>query len=160
YPTLLFSPGNDMANEYYSALLEELASRGYVVLALDHAHEGKGQILPTGTRLGSEVENHRPLQTPGAVVEFYRNRVHWRAEDERFIVARLSAVGAPTLFAHVDTGRLGALGHSIGGVAAAEMCRHDARLRAWANLDGLINSKPIVSDDGNFALSQPFLFFG
>ncbi len=159
YPTLLFSPGNDMATEYYSALLEELASSGYIVLAIDHAHEGKGQLLDDGRRLESEVDKHRPAQNGRAIMDFYRQRTQWRADDAQFVVSWLSA-GTNTVTAHADASRLGAFGHSIGGVAAAEMCRRDSRVRACANLDGLANAKPIVGDSGNYALAQPFLFIG
>jgi dienelactone hydrolase len=159
YPALLFSPGNDMASEYYSALIEELASAGYIVIGLDHAHEGKGQILPSGARLESEVDKHRP-PTPGAAVDFYRTRVRWRADDASFVMSKLTSIGAPSVFARIDTTRVGALGHSIGGVAAAEACRRNRRIRACANLDGLLNSKPIIPDNGSFALAQPFLFLG
>jgi dienelactone hydrolase len=159
YPTILFSPGNDMATEYYSSLLEELASRGYIVLALDHAHEGKGQVLPDGARLVSEVDKQRPTD-PRLGVDLYRRRVQWRADDAMFVVSRLAGDRTSAVFEHVDGTRLGALGHSIGGAAAAEMCRRDTRIRACANLDGLVNSKPIVADSGSYALGQPFLFLG
>lgn len=161
YPTLLFSPGNDMADEYYSALLEELASHGYIVLALDHSHEGKGQILPDGRRLEPEVDKHRPPQNARAIMDFYGQRTQWRADDAKFLVSQLTTNStAGAIVAHVDLTRLGALGHSVGGVAAAEMCRRDARIRACANLDGLANAKPIIADNGSFALAQPFLFLG
>lgn len=161
YPVIVFSPGNDMATEYYSALLEELASRGYVVLALDHAHEGKGQILPDGRRLTMEVDKQRPPENVRAILDFYRKRVEQRTADAVFVLARLpSLADSRPLVARIDFTRVGALGHSIGGVTAAEMCRRDQRILACENLDGLVNAKPILSENASYALAQPFLYLG
>lgn len=158
YPVLLFSPGNDVAIEYYSALLEELASHGYIVLAIDHAHEGKGQILPDGRRLAMEVDRHRPPDGP-ATSDFYRDRTEWRAADASFLISRLNTLDA-LLAGHLDAAHVGAFGHSVGGVAAMTMCRRDARIRACVNLDGLMRAKPIIPENGSYALEQPVLFLG
>jgi dienelactone hydrolase len=162
FPAIVFSPGNDMAVEYYSGVLEELASRGYVVLALDHAHEGKGQLLADGRRLESEVERHRPRDAATAVFDFSRFRVDARVADASAVLDRIAQRSpAVPLASRIDIARIGALGHSIGGMAAAEMCRRDRRVRACANLDGLIGSKPILPDStGGFVLPRPFLFLG
>jgi hypothetical protein len=44
--------------------------------------------------------------------------------------------GTDRLAGRLDLGRLGAFGHSLGGNAALEYCRLDARCKAAANLDG------------------------
>jgi hypothetical protein len=93
------------------------------------------------------------------MIEFYAQRTQWRADDAKFLVSQLST-NASALVARIDLSRLGAFGHSVGGVAAAEICRRDARIRACANVDGLANAKPIIADNGSFALAQPFLFLG
>ena len=99
-----------MATEYYSSLLEELASRGFVVLALDHAHEGKGQILPDGRRLTMEVDKHRPPENVRAILDFYRKRVEQRAADAAFVLSHLpSLADSRPLVARIDFARVGAL---------------------------------------------------
>jgi dienelactone hydrolase len=45
--------------------------------------------------------------------------------------------GASPLGERLDAARIGALGHSFGGVTAAEFCRVDARCAAALNLDGI-----------------------
>lgn len=160
YPAILFSAGNDMATEYYSGIIEELVSNGYIVLAIDHAHEGKGQLLPDGRRLASEVERNRPADAR-AGLDFYRKRVEWRAQDGAYVVSMLVRAGARLpISTHVDTSRIAALGHSIGGVAAMEMCRTVPLLRACANLDGLILNKPDIGNATQPAPAQPLLFVG
>ncbi|HKE17570.1 MAG TPA: hypothetical protein VKB80_21995, partial [Kofleriaceae bacterium] len=56
------------------------------------------------------------------------------------------------LAGHIDTRRLGVLGHSLGGGTAAEVCRSDARVVACADLDGKIYGPASAS-----GLGQPFL---
>jgi predicted dienelactone hydrolase len=78
--------------------------------------------------------------------------------DELFRYARDSARHAP--FAErLDLSRLGALGHSAGGEAAALACQLDRRLRACENQDGAMNNLPFARDPTGRAMEQPFLYF-
>jgi predicted dienelactone hydrolase len=52
-------------------------------------------------------------------------------------LARLPAGAAGRLAARLDLNQVGALGHSMGGVAAAGFCARDRRCRAGLNLDGI-----------------------
>jgi len=62
-------------------------------------------------------------------------------DDTRLVVDRLSALprdsAAAMLAARLDLTRLGALGHSMGGVTSAQFCVDDRRCRAALNLDGI-----------------------
>lgn len=62
------------------------------------------------------------------------------AADMRIVVdeiERTAAGGSGSPFSgRLDLDRLGALGHSMGGVSSAAFCARDARCRAAANLDG------------------------
>lgn len=49
YPVLVFSHGLSMGHAgQNTVLVEELASRGYVVFAIDHAHDGLATVFPDG----------------------------------------------------------------------------------------------------------------
>jgi len=60
---------------------------------------------------------------------------------------------AGRLAAKLDLGRLGAFGHSMGGVVAGEFCLDDRRCRAGLNLDGIPQSGTMIDR----RLAQPFL---
>ncbi|MFI7689909.1 hypothetical protein ACIBQ6_12600 [Nonomuraea sp. NPDC049655] len=47
-PLVVFSPGFTMTRSSLTGLAEELASRGYVVVGVDHVHESYGTTLPGG----------------------------------------------------------------------------------------------------------------
>ena len=48
YPVLLFSHGLQAPVEFYSAFLEELASHGYIIFAIQHTYETAGVRFPDG----------------------------------------------------------------------------------------------------------------
>lgn len=128
-PLLLFSPGLGVARSTYTSIAEELASHGYVVAAIDHPHAGL-TVGPDGRVLSSAAD----ARGEGADVA----RVEAMARDVSFVLGALldESGGAGWLAGVLDRGRVGAFGHSLGGAAALEACRLDARLRACADMDG------------------------
>lgn len=77
-------------------------------------------------------------------------------EDTRFVMNEIKwlnsgETGSP-LSGHLDLGRIGLLGHSMGGVVAGEVCMLDRRCKAGVNLDGIQLGSLI---DGS--LEQPFM---
>jgi len=80
----------------------------------------------------------------------------WVADD-RLVLDKLSALPPRTpasrLAAALDLTRLGALGHSMGGVAAGQFCLDDRRCKAAMNLDGIPQSGKMIDS----AMGKPFL---
>jgi predicted dienelactone hydrolase len=76
--------------------------------------------------------------------------------DQRFVLSQLERLAAHgsghRMAGRLALDRVGILGHSRGGAAAALSCRDDARFVACANLDGSVSS-PLASS----APTQPFL---
>ena len=173
-PLLVFSHGYTGVASAHTALLEDLASHGFVVLSVNHPYESAGAVLDDGreasvldgagtlrqeirevfaewnaedrtmssvTRAADRSEQRRLLRMyletlPRTNVALER----WIA-DTRLVLDRLPALDRRTpagrLAARFDAGRLGAFGHSMGGVTAAQFCRDDRRCRAALNLDGI-----------------------
>lgn len=159
-PVLVLSHGLGVSRAHYTALVEELASRGYTVAAVDHPYGGVA-ALPDGRVLtaGADPGDLRNDSTLGL-------RVQQWAADAGVVLDRLRAMdGARTgrFGGRLDLARAGMLGHSLGGAAAVEACRTDARFRACADLDGalygpvaetgparptlVIRSRPVYSDE-------------
>jgi predicted dienelactone hydrolase len=59
----------------------------------------------------------------------------------------------------LDLHRIGAFGHSLGGVAVASACRFDARIRACMNEDADDSGRPFDGGPVSLPIKQPFLFF-
>jgi len=124
FPLLLFLPGLGVARVSYTALCEELASHGWIVAAIDPPYLGLS-LFPDGRVLTSDADPRGP--------EASGTRVDELARDASCVLDHLLA---GEWAERIDRERLGVLGHSLGGAAALEACRLDARLRAAVDLDG------------------------
>ncbi|GJF23422.1 alpha/beta hydrolase family protein [Streptomyces sp. HO565] len=151
FPLVLLSPGFGMPRTTLTSLADDLASRGYVVAAVDHAYESVATEFPGGRVLPcvacDEVE-------PGPE---YAKVVPGRAADLSFVVDELTGRGGAgaALSRMIDGRRIGIAGHSIGGAAAAATMAADRRVRAGANLDGDFFVRPGAGLGG-----RPFLMIG
>jgi predicted dienelactone hydrolase len=125
YPLLLFSPGNGVPRWLYTSLVEEMASHGYLVAAIDHPYSVAIVALPDGRVV---------LQSPDGPETQFERLAQIRAADARFVLDRLAA--APQFRDRIDVSGVGMFGHSIGGVAAVQAAADDRRFLAVANLDG------------------------
>jgi predicted dienelactone hydrolase len=146
-PLLLFSHGFSVSRSNYTSIVQDLASHGYILAAIDHPYVGL-TVLPEGRVLSFTPEAGGP--NPGAAAR----RVEAMAQDASFVLnALLDGKSEAGQFARrIDPNRVGMLGHSIGGAAALESCRTSTRFKACADLDGDAWGK--VETEG---VGQPFL---
>lgn len=140
FPVVLLSHSLGGLPGLYAGLGEDLASRGYVVAAVGHPG-GAGGLLVDGAVIPASPEWDR--NDPAVVgieraFEFRSTRVRVWVGDVLGVLERLPSVrvGAETLGARADTGRVAYVGHSVGGSAAALGCALSPRLDACVNLDG------------------------
>ena len=162
HAVLLYSPGlGDMRSDD-TALEENLASDGFVVVAIDHTHEAQWVQFPDGRIVPWSVSyaSSSPYGfTPALALR--------RVEDLQFVLAEMSQLdrGNPVLRGALDLARVGAFGFSLGGSTAAHAMMTDPQIRAGADLDGKIHdpvpglSRPfmIMLDPGAFASFRPFV---
>lgn len=152
YPVLFLSHGGTDMPEFNTVRAEELASQGYVVVAINHTYDSALNILPDG-----RVVPHSPMfdaaSREGSDSEFVQlqaETVALRAGDIQFVLDELekfNAGNAPTgLFnGRLDLDRVGVFGNSTGGATAAEVLSIDPRFKAGANLDGTLRGDtPII----------------
>ncbi|MFJ4186634.1 alpha/beta hydrolase family protein [Kitasatospora sp. NPDC089509] len=170
-PVVLYSPGLGDPRSWGTALVEDLASRGYVVVTVDHTHEASEVAFPDG-RLATSVFPallRRPGPDTGAVL---RRSLRTRVDDTRFVLDELSGLrrrpGLPTgLGGSPDLDRVGMVGHSAGGSTALQAMHDDPRIAAGINLDGRLH---LPGPDGRTGvllpglarngLDRPFLLMG
>ncbi|MGW3497423.1 alpha/beta hydrolase family protein [Streptomyces sp. NPDC001020] len=142
-PVILYSPGRNVPRGFGTVLAEDLASRGYLVVAIDHTHETIAVQFPDG-RVATVLD-----ATEEATL---RALVDVRVADVRFVLDQLDKRDV------ADVSTVGMFGHSIGGATAAQAMHDDPRILAAADLDGAVGSGPeaigSVVEDG---LDQPFL---
>jgi dienelactone hydrolase len=164
FPVVIFAPGGGQKVLAYTTLLEDLASDGYVVAAIEPPYNAAAMQFPDGRIIGRLAPADRGWEEPKTRDDqprIYEQMVlHW-ARDMSFVLNRLTDLNNASqgLFAHrLDVARVGAFGHSRGGQAAGTVRLLDARFRGAINLDGNIRGRgfqPIKGSDGG---QQPFMW--
>ncbi|MGW2871240.1 alpha/beta hydrolase [Kitasatospora sp. NPDC001225] len=144
-PLLLLGHGRKGGRSNCTALAEELAAHGYLVAALDHTYDAAAVEFPDG-RLVRSVLSEEPPDWDAAE----REEIAARVGDLRFVTGQLTGGRLPF---RVDEARIGVLGHSMGGAAAAEALRQDPRFRIGLDLDGGLFGSPVPE----LGLDRPFL---
>jgi predicted dienelactone hydrolase len=168
YPVVIYSPGRGRSRAEGTTLVAELASRGYVVVTVDHTYETPMVEFP-----GGRLETRRLPDLASA--ELGRALIRTRVQDTRFVLDRLAVLAAGGnpdagkrhlprgLGAALDLSRAGMFGHSAGGFTTAETMLVDRRLDAGADLDGSMAYSFSNNDFGDVVtrgLDRPFLLMG
>jgi dienelactone hydrolase len=160
YPVLLFSPGLCGPVFSYSAQLENLASLGYVIFALEPTHAVTGVVFPDGRII--PCDETLPPSQPMSDEELRLGRQEndaWAA-DVRFVLDRVVELNGDSrgrFYHKLDATKVGAFGHSSGGRTAVRACQTDARIRACLNEDGTWSWFPFWPDDNGNRIDQPFM---
>ena len=137
----------------YSALLEELASHGYVVAAIQHTYGTSAVGFPDQrlVRFGGKKWNAGDQDPLENRLRFYRSITDVWASDAVFVLDQLAQLeqGTPAsvLKGRLDLTHVGIFGHSFGGIAAAQACERDDRFKACLNLDGMRAGLVYLPDD-------------
>jgi hypothetical protein len=109
-----------------TTFIEELASRGYIVVGIDHPFMGRVAMPDGSVTEPSEAQ----FKSRDEIYEYY-------SQDALFVIRKLreaqSADGI--LHGHLDLANIGAIGHSSGFVSASGACIGDSAVKACVNLD-------------------------
>jgi dienelactone hydrolase len=177
WPVVLFSPGLGSPREYNTAQIEDLASRGYIVVSFDHTYEAPVDFP------GGRVAQPAPelLSSDTDVLKTVLQRaIDARVADTRFVLDGLAELDRGRnpdaerrplpagLRRSLDLSRIGMAGYSYGGYTAAESMYHDRRIDAGVNLDGAMAHGFGLTDDWPYlpgagvrrGLDRPFMLFG
>ena len=167
-PLIVFSHGLGGMKTQNSIQAEELASRGYVVIAADHAFDAFLTLFDDGTTADYRSSG-RGITTEE---EFWAARgpqLATRTADVVFMLdviaaaqnggKRANPIASPNpLWQRVDLSRIGVFGHSFGGATSIMALDSDPRIRAAVVLDGWMVPVPeSVIDRG---AEKPILYLG
>ncbi|MEU0991616.1 alpha/beta hydrolase [Streptomyces sp. NPDC005953] len=144
-PVLLYTPGGGDPRTMGTAIAEELASHGHVVVTVDHPGESGAVEFPDGS-----VREYALPGTPD-YPQVFRTMIDTRIADVPFVLDQLTVLAAGQnpdaegrrlpkgLGCALDLGRVGAYGHSAGGTTAAQALYEDDRMGAAVNLEGYLD---------------------
>lgn len=145
-PLILFSHGFKGSRLLYAGFLQEFASQGYNVLAVDHPYDAAVVEYPDGRAVFNTLSD----DAPGIVEQDLGVRV-------KDVIFALNSMDNGTVAAQIPgllssscekgkngkekkrflkTGRVGVMGHSFGGSTTLQSTVDDARFVAGTSLDG------------------------
>ena len=145
FPLLLFEPGFGALPFFYSSLIEDLASHGYIVAGTIPTYYTHYNVFSDGrvsdTFHSSGANSSLPVWTGDLIFTLDQLESLSSDSDSRF-------------HGRLDFMRIGAFGHSFGGAASVQMAKDDPRVRAALDLDGTLTGEVVKS-----GLAKPFLMF-
>ncbi|MCG8916480.1 alpha/beta hydrolase [Actinokineospora sp. PR83] len=148
-PVVLYSPGLADPRSLGTAVAEELAGQGSVVVTVDHPGETSVVEFPDG-RVRTIALPGDPRTSPA----LYRSLVDTRLADTRFVLDQVESLARghnpdaeghplpPGLGRALDIRHLSIYGQGLGGTTATEALHEDPRLDAAVNLDGYLDYLP------------------
>lgn len=146
HPVVVLSPGAVVPRAFYTSFAEDLASHGFVVVAMDYTHETTivefpgGRLVPGSWRGQSEADALRAVRV--------------RVADTHFVLDWLERANRDggRFGGQLDLSRIGMAGHSLGGATAAAAMFGDRRIDAGINLDGSLFGSVVER-----GLDRPFM---
>ncbi|HKY54606.1 MAG TPA: hypothetical protein VJM08_09885 [Anaerolineales bacterium] len=157
FPVLLLSPGNGTNIEFYSSLAGEIASHGYIVVGINHPYDVAAVELSNGTV--APYDKDQWSLEPSAHQVYSTERMKVRVADLLFALEQLEQLNTSGPFAGtMNLDSVAVAGHSLGGIAASETCKADARFKACLNYDGLQRGGPFSMEETAIPPDQPFMF--
>ncbi|MBW4027400.1 alpha/beta hydrolase family protein [Acidipila rosea] len=146
YPVILFNPAWEGQRTQNTFQMEDLASHGFVVVAIDHTHNSTPVAFPDGKIVRRseprEIDDFSgPLEKQ---IAFGEQETITEAKDDIAVLNQLAAWSSSPgniWYGLLDTNHTGAFGHSFGGSVAIEACFRDPRIRAALNIDGWMFGK-------------------
>src|SRR4051794_40109366 len=177
-PVVLYSPGAGDPRTWETTVVQDLASRGYLVVTIDHTYDSSEVEFPGGRVVGGLLERlFQDAQQPSDFQALATKIFDVRIADTRFVLDQLAALNRGTnpdaerrplpagVAGALDLRRTGMLGVSAGGLTALQTMDEDARIKAAVDLGGNIES-PLIPDAiqlwpvARHGLDQPFMLMG
>ena len=141
YPVLLFAPGSGTTPLDYSAIIEDVASHGYIVLGVESPDFGRVSVFADDR----VVLGHDPVERPAPggpppstalAIRAWENAAGTFGKDLSLALTQLTMLIDVPLKRAADLTRVGVFGHSLGGAAALQCAYDDPRVRAVLDIDG------------------------
>lgn len=154
YPVVLFSHGLGVSNWNYQWMTRELASQGFIVVSIDHSHFSFGTEFQDGRFMPIA-----PQFLPGNAIpqldeyDDYVNNI-W-VKDIQFVIQQLGTLNKKDkkFKNKLDLTNIAAVGHSMGGAAAARALQVEPKIKSAINIDGSFMGLTETE-----AMTKPFAF--
>lgn len=158
FPVILFSHGWQGFNAQNTGQALELASRGYVVIGVQHTYGALTTVFADGS-IAPNNPTALPEDADDPNYEIKANVLasQW-AEDMAFVLDQLEGQSEAGDFFNqkIDLNKVGVYGHSTGGGAAIQFCGTDPRCKSILGMDPFM--RPVGAEVIENGISQPSFF--
>jgi dienelactone hydrolase len=142
YPVLLYLPGWDGSQGENTVLVQDLASRGFIVAAIgydDPACAGVDGSASNPPATGIDLSSQAAFEHTFGVAHQKIERVAEAASHVIDALETLDRIDPANRFrGRLELSRIGVVGYSLGGAIAMQLCWRDDRLKAAVNIDGWV----------------------
>ena len=165
FPLIVFSHGILGTKISNTSTYMELASNGYVVCAIDHPYNSMFTIDDHGNRAminGAYLQEYmnvsKGMYDEEKSMQLERKWIGWRVADINFvldtILAKNKEADAGAVYQMIDSGKMGLMGHSLGGESSAQVARERSDIGAVVNLDADLAGEYINYINGRWTLND------
>ena len=179
FPLVIFSHG---AFGYYQSnysTYAELASHGYIVVALDHPHHSffttdtSGAAVIVDTNFINDVMRINDIESEEETFMLSHEWLKLRTDDENFVLDTIidaaksrslnsawntdDADTISKVVAEIDIDKIGLFGHSLGGATSVSLGRERKDVDAVIVLDGTMLGERTEVEDGKYVYyNEPY----
>jgi dienelactone hydrolase len=165
YPLVVFSHGSAGVKASNTSTYTELASHGYVVCSIDHPYQAlytigaDGHMVTVDPAFVQEVIDVNGGKYDEATkFELEQKWMQVRTADINFvldtILAQAKEPGSDAVYQRIEPGKIGLMGHSLGGVASAQVARERNDIDAVVNLDADLFGEYLAYVDGKYVMND------
>ena len=178
YPLVVFSHGAFGYYQSNASTYMELASNGYVVVALDHPHHAfftedtDGNMILVDQDFIGKCMNLNSVTDPQEQIALFRQWMDLRTADMNYAVDSIKAavqIGTTdeswyfpekdreriqTALRMTDISKIGLMGHSMGGATSVELGRERSDIGAVIDLDGTMLGEYQGVENGEMLVSD------
>jgi pimeloyl-ACP methyl ester carboxylesterase len=160
FPVVIFSHGWGGTRTQSTFLMEELASHGYVVVAIDHPYGALVTVYPDGKVVLQKKEIIADTDSDQINANSAKELLSTWTADVRYVLDQLEQMNSSSsgsIFTNrLDLKTVGFFGHSTGGGNAVQSCWADSRCVAGLAMDAWLI--PVSDEVFESQVDQPFMF--
>lgn len=146
FPLVVYSHGASSTHIDNTALLQEIAGQGYIVMAIDYDFSFEAYGLSIEDAMTLTLDAQRDL-----ISALIKKAVPNQVRDIQFVLHHIQNSDF-ALSKHIDFDKLAFIGHSLGGTTSFDASTNTPGLKGVVNIDGPVNETSMNQ------LSSPLLY--
>jgi dienelactone hydrolase len=165
YPLIVFSHGAFGVKASNTSTFMELASNGYVVCSIDHPYhslytsDADGHMTMAAQSFLQEVVGlNNGNYDEATKFQIQQKWMNLRTADINFVLdtifAQVNDTGSAAVYRLIEPGKIGLMGHSLGGAASAQVARECSDIGAVINLDADLLAEYLAYVDGKYVMND------